>query len=124
MPRKKHLIVLLQIVVLTLYKFLACPLCEIGQPYRMPSSQHMVKMCRLRKGLAKLASIVCPTSVFGAWSLLLASFTSNQLCMAKLASKHRTSNICLPTSKNVFDLNQKLFLLAHVQNVLAKHEMF
>ena len=35
--------------------------------------------------------------------------------MAKLASKHRTSNICLPTGKNVFDLNQ---------NVLAEHEMF
>ena len=51
------------------------------------------------KGLAKLASIVCPTSVFGAWSLLLASFAGNQLCVAKLASKHRTSNICLPTCK-------------------------
>ena len=63
------------------------------------------------KGLAKLASIVCPTSVCEAWSLLLASFASNQLCMAKLASKHRTSNICLPTSKNVFDLNQKHFCL-------------
>ena len=34
--------------------------------------------------------------------------------MAKLASMHRTSNICLPTSKNVFDLN----------HLLAKHEMF
>ena len=41
--------------------------------------------------------------------------------MAKLASKHRTSNICFPTSKNVFDLNQSE--LADVQNVLAKHEM-
>ena len=57
------------------------------------------------------ASIVCPTSVFGASPLLLASFASNQLCMAKLASKHRTSNICLPTSKNLFDLNQKHFCL-------------
>ena len=45
--------------------------------------------------------------------------------MAKLASKHRTSNICLPTSKNVFDpAESKTFMLAHVQNVLAKHEMF
>ena len=31
--------------------------------------------------------------------------------MAKLASKHGTSNICLPTSKNVFDLNHKHFCL-------------
>ena len=37
---------------------------------------------RTPKGLVKLASIVCPTSVFRAWSLLLASFASNQLCMA------------------------------------------
>ena len=51
------------------------------------------------KGLAKQASIVCPTSVFGAWSLLFASFAGSQICMAKLASKHRTSNICLPTCK-------------------------
>ena len=50
----------------------------------------------------KLASIFCPPSVFGAWSLLLASFASNQLCMAKLASKHRTSNTCLPTCKMCF----------------------
>ena len=42
---------------------------------------------------------------------MFASFASSQICMAKLASKHRTSNICLPTSKNVFDLNQKHFCL-------------
>ena len=29
--------------------------------------------------------------------------------MAKLASKHRTRNVCLPTSKNVFDLNHEMF---------------
>ena len=46
-----------------------------------------------------LANIVCPTSVFGVWSLLFASLASSQICTAKLASKHRTSNICLPTSK-------------------------
>ena len=57
----------------------------------------------------KLASNVCPTSVFGAWSLLRASFASCQICMTKLARKHRTSNICLLTSKNVFDPNQKHF---------------
>ena len=55
--------------------------------------------------ISKLASIVCLTSVFGSWSLLFAS------CMAKLAIKHKTSNICLPTSKKVFDLNQKHFCL-------------
>ena len=38
-------------------------------------------------GLAKLASIVCPTSVFGAWSFLFASFAGSQIYMAKLASK-------------------------------------
>ena len=48
------------------------------------------------RSVAKLSSIVCPTSVFGAWSLLLASFAGSQICMAKLANKHRTSNICLP----------------------------
>ena len=37
--------------------------------------------------------------------------------MAKLACKQRTSNICLPTSKNVFDS-----MLADIQN--AKQEMF
>ena len=62
---------------------------------------------RPHKGPAKLDSIVRPTSIFGAWSHLFASFASSQIYMAKLASKHRTSNICLPTSKNVFDLNQK-----------------
>ena len=40
--------------------------------------------------------------------------------MAKLASKHRTSNLCSPTSKHVFDS----FSPADVQNVLAEHEMF
>ena len=29
--------------------------------------------------------------------------------MAKLANKHRTSNICLSASKNVFDLNREMF---------------
>ena len=43
--------------------------------------------------------------------------------MAKLASMHRRTNICLPTSKDVFDLNQK-HLLADMQNVLDEHEMF
>ena len=55
------------------------------------------------EGLAQLASIVCPTSVFGGWSLLFARFTGSQFYMAKLECKQRTSNTCLPTSKNVFD---------------------
>ena len=42
-----------------------------------------------------MASIVCPTSVFGAWSHLFASFACNQICM-----------------------------IADVQNVLAEHELF
>ena len=75
------------------------------------------------KGLTKLASTVCQKSLFGAWSLLFASFTNNQICMAKLASMHRRTNISLPTSKNVFDLNQK-HLLADMQNLLDEHEMF
>ena len=45
----------------------------------------------LRPG--KLASIVCPTLAFGAWSLLLASFAGSQIYMTKLASKQRTGNI-------------------------------
>ena len=48
------------------------------------------------------------------WSLvtfLFASFARSQIYIAKLASKQRTSNICLLTGKNVFDLNQKLFCL-------------
>ena len=69
------------------------------------------------KGLAKLASIVCPTSVFGSWSFLFASFAGSQCYMAKLACKQRTSNICLSTSKNVFDS-----VLADIQN--AEQEMF
>ena len=69
------------------------------------------------EGLAQLASIVCPTSVFGGWSLLFASFTGSQFYMAKLACKQRRSNICLPTSKNVFDS-----VLVNVQN--AEQEMF
>ena len=44
--------------------------------------------------------------------------------MAKLASKHRTSNICLLTTKNVFDLNEKHFCLPTCKNVLAEYEMF
>ena len=40
---------------------------------------------------------------------LFASFASSQICMAKLASKQRTGSVCLSTSKNVFDLNQKHF---------------
>ena len=66
--------------------------------------------------MAKLASIASPTSLFGDWS---ASFGVSQIYKAKLTSKHKTSNICLPTSKNVFDLNEKHFLLADVQNVLV-----
>ena len=69
------------------------------------------------EGLAQLASIVCPTSVYGGWSLLFASFTSSQLYIAKLARKQRTSNICLLTSKNVFDS-----VLVNIQN--AEQEMF
>ena len=41
---------------------------------------------------------------------LFASFDGSQICMVKLASMHRTTNICL---------NQK-HLLADVQNVLAE----
>ena len=61
--------------------------------------------------MVNLVSIVCPTLVYGVLSLLFASFASIQIYMAKLASKQRTSNICLPTSKNVFDPNEKLFCL-------------
>ena len=68
-------------------------------------------------GLAQLASIVCPTSVFRGWSLLFASFTGSQFYMAKLACKQRRSNICLLTSKNVFDS-----VLVNIQN--AEREMF
>ena len=69
------------------------------------------------KGLAKLASIVYPTSVFGGWSFWFANFAGSQCCMAKLACKQKTSNICLSTSKNVFDS-----VLADIQN--AEQEMF
>ena len=69
------------------------------------------------KGLAKLASIICPTSVFGGWSFWFANFASSQCYMAKLACKQRNSNICLSTSKNVFDS-----VLADIQN--PEQEMF
>ena len=69
------------------------------------------------KGLAKLASIVCPTSVFGGWSFWLACFAGSQCYIAKLTCKQRTSNICLSTSKNAFDS-----VLADIQN--AEQEMF
>ena len=69
----------------------------------------------------KLASIVCPTSVFGAWSLLLASFASGQICMAKLTSKHRTNKMCLPNIKCLKNLmvtkrasKDRLLKLSHV----------
>ena len=58
----------------------------------------------------------CLTSVFGAWSFIVASFTSSRIYRAKLASKRTTSKICFPRSKNV--------LLAIGQNVLAENEMF
>ena len=48
------------------------------------------------------------------WSLvtfLFASFSRSRIYIDKLASKNRTSKICLLTSKNVFDLNQKHFCL-------------
>ena len=48
---------------------------------------------------------------------MFASFAGGQFYIAKLACKQRTSNICLPTSKNVFDS-----VLADVQN--AEQEMF
>ena len=47
---------------------------------------------------------------------MFASFAGNQCYMAKLACRQRTSNICLSTSKNVFDS-----VLADIQN--AEQEM-
>ena len=74
------------------------------------------------KGLAELASIVCLTSVFGGWSFWFASFAGSQCYMAKLACKQRTSNICLSTSKNVFDqclLTYKMLNKRRLKNLMV-----
>ena len=43
--------------------------------FRLGKGYHLSQL----KGLAKLASIVCPTLVFGAWSLLFASFAGSKI---------------------------------------------
>ena len=67
------------------------------------------------KGLAKLASIVCPTSVCEAWSATLHGETGKQA---------QNKQHLLADKQKCFWFESKTFLLADVQNVLAKHEMF
>ena len=62
---------------------------------------------------ATIASIVCPTSVFRAWSLLCASVASSHSAWRNWQANTEQATFACRQAK-----------LAGMQNVLAKHEMF
>ena len=65
--------------------------------------------------MTKLASTVCPTSLFGAWSLCLP---------VSPATKSACQNWQACTEEPTFACRQSKYLLADMQNMLDEHEIF